>query len=60
MHSQATTATFPRAVVISKMFQLVAAFLLGAGLIYGTGFSHISAVHNAAHDVRHSTDFPCH
>jgi cobalt transporter subunit CbtB len=24
------------------------------------GFSHISAVHNAAHDVRHANAFPCH
>jgi len=24
------------------------------------GFSHITAVHNAAHDYRHSMGFPCH
>jgi cobalt transporter subunit CbtB len=24
------------------------------------GFSHIEAVHNAAHDYRHSMAFPCH
>jgi cobalt transporter subunit CbtB len=24
------------------------------------GFSHIGAVHNAAHDVRHANAFPCH
>ena len=24
------------------------------------GFSHIEAIHNAAHDVRHSLGFPCH
>jgi cobalt transporter subunit CbtB len=24
------------------------------------GFSHIDAVHNATHDVRHSMAFPCH
>ncbi|WP_205547668.1 CbtB domain-containing protein, partial [Pseudomonas carnis] len=23
-------------------------------------FSHIEAVHNAAHDTRHSAAFPCH
>lgn len=60
MHSQAITATHPRTLAISKGFQLFAAFLLGSALIYGTGFSHIPAVHNAAHDVRHSADFPCH
>jgi cobalt transporter subunit CbtB len=36
------------------------AALLGATLIWGVGFSHIMAIHNAAHDVRHSNGFPCH
>jgi cobalt transporter subunit CbtB len=36
------------------------AALLGAFLIFGVGFSHISAFHNAAHDTRHSNAFPCH
>ncbi|MDU1797584.1 MAG: CbtB-domain containing protein, partial [Pseudomonas aeruginosa] len=34
--------------------------LLGALLVYFAGFSHIDAVHNAAHDTRHSSGFPCH
>lgn len=34
--------------------------LLGAVLIWGVGFSHSAAFHNAAHDVRHSNAFPCH
>jgi cobalt transporter subunit CbtB len=29
-------------------------------MIWGVGFSHIAAAHNAAHDVRHSNGFPCH
>jgi cobalt transporter subunit CbtB len=36
------------------------AALLGAFLIWGVGFSHIDVLHNAAHDTRHSTGFPCH
>jgi len=36
------------------------AALLGAFLIWGVGFSHLSAFHNAAHDTRHSNAFPCH
>lgn len=36
------------------------AALLGCFLVWGVGFSHISALHNAAHDTRHSTAFPCH
>lgn len=34
--------------------------LLGAALIYFAGFSHLEALHNAAHDTRHSAAFPCH
>lgn len=36
------------------------AALLGALLIWGVGFSHVNAAHNAAHDTRHSNAFPCH
>ena len=36
------------------------AVLLGVFLIWGVGFAHISAFHNAAHDTRHSNAFPCH
>ena len=36
------------------------AALLGLFLIWGVGFSHVSALHNAAHDTRHSNAFPCH
>ena len=38
----------------------VAAMLLGASFIFMIGFSHIDVVHNAAHDTRHSSAFPCH
>jgi cobalt transporter subunit CbtB len=34
--------------------------LLGVVLVWGVGFSHIDAFHNAAHDTRHSNAFPCH
>jgi len=37
-----------------------AAALLGLVLLWGVGFSHIDAIHNAAHDTRHSNGFPCH
>ena len=36
------------------------AALLGLFLLWGVGFSHIPALHNAAHDTRHSLAFPCH
>jgi len=43
----------------SKLASL-AAIALGASFIFMIGFSHIDVVHNAAHDTRHSSAFPCH
>ena len=39
---------------------LLVAFGLGASLVFLVGFAHISVVHNAAHDTRHTMNFPCH
>jgi cobalt transporter subunit CbtB len=52
--STATELTTARAVPIFM------AALLGIFIVGGVGFSHIEAVHNAAHDYRHSMAFPCH
>ncbi len=43
-----------------RIVAAVSAAVLGAFLVYFAGFSHIEAVHNAAHDTRHSAAFPCH
>jgi cobalt transporter subunit CbtB len=52
-----TTATADH---IAILVPVVLAALLGAFLVFGTGFSALSAVHNAAHDARHAFAFPCH
>ncbi len=44
----------------SALLQTLLAAALGAVLVFGVGFSHIEALHNAAHDTRHSAAFPCH
>jgi cobalt transporter subunit CbtB len=44
----------------SAVVQAVLAMALGLFIVGFVGFSHISAVHNAAHDVRHANAFPCH
>jgi cobalt transporter subunit CbtB len=36
------------------------AFLLGMTLLWGVGFASDMALHNGAHDTRHSVGFPCH
>ncbi len=33
---------------------------VGLGLLFIVGFSPVSALHNAAHDTRHTAAFPCH
>ena len=38
---------------------LVAA-TLGLGLLFVSGFAPAAMLHNAAHDWRHSHNFPCH
>jgi len=46
--------------VANRALPVAMAALLGVFLIFGVGFSHASALHNATHDVRHSNAFPCH
>jgi cobalt transporter subunit CbtB len=42
------------------LLQTLLAAALGMVLLFGVGFSHLEALHNAAHDTRHSAAFPCH
>lgn len=63
MQTEATKPAGSRAVAaltLSRAIPIFAALLLGAFIVGGVGFSHIAAVHNAAHDYRHSMNFPCH
>ncbi|WP_219097221.1 CbtB-domain containing protein [Pseudomonas sp. UMAB-40] len=55
-HSSASTTT----TLSQRLIAAMCASILGACLVYFAGFSHIEAVHNAAHDTRHSSAFPCH
>jgi cobalt transporter subunit CbtB len=47
-------------VVWSDVGAAAAVFFVGVALILTVGFASIGAVHNAAHDARHSVSFPCH
>ena len=58
---QSQTAHLPDVTTdASVLVQAVMAMALGLFIVGVVGFSHISAIHNAAHDVRHSNGFPCH
>ncbi|ONH53204.1 cobalt transporter subunit CbtB [Pseudomonas cedrina] len=54
-HSASSTTTLSQ-----RLAAAIGASILGVCLVYFAGFSHIEAVHNAAHDTRHSAAFPCH
>ena len=43
-----------------RLYAGTGALLLGAALLFLAGFAPMPAVHNAAHDTRHSAAFPCH
>jgi cobalt transporter subunit CbtB len=44
----------------SRLIAGLAVFLVGLTFVVGVGFASDMAVHNGAHDYRHSMNFPCH
>jgi cobalt transporter subunit CbtB len=50
----------PPATLTQRRLIAVLGAVFGLFLIYGVGFAHPEAIHNAAHDSRHSFAFPCH
>ena len=55
-----TIAAAATRVTVSAPLQLAAAALLGGVVLFGVGFANAEALHNAAHDTRHASGFPCH
>ncbi len=51
------TSTQARSTVV---LQAMFAAIVGATLVFASGFAHSQTLHDAAHDMRHSTGFPCH
>ncbi|WP_298936745.1 CbtB domain-containing protein [uncultured Ruegeria sp.] len=56
MTTQTLKASASRAGLIPAVFAVV----LGLGIVTLAGHVQASALHDAAHDVRHATGFPCH
>ncbi len=44
----------------STVLPAIAAMVLGLGIVTLAGHVQAAALHDAAHDVRHATGFPCH
>jgi cobalt transporter subunit CbtB len=55
-----TNAITRPAALKDKLLPALMACGLGAVLLFGAGFASMEALHNAAHDSRHSAGFPCH
>jgi len=43
-----------------RMAAGLSALFLGSFIIFGVGMASDARLHNAAHDTRHATGFPCH
>lgn len=60
MSNASTSSQGSAALAPARVVPIVSALLLGVFVLAGAGFAATPAVHNAAHDQRHSIGFPCH
>ena len=56
------TKTTTQATVKSRtsVLMLASVAMMGVGMMFVAGHVQAAALHDAAHDVRHATGFPCH
>lgn len=55
-----TTATRASGTQSLSIANIVVVALAGAMLVFFAGLAQSETLHDAAHDVRHATGFPCH
>lgn len=60
MNTATQTASLPALTLSQRLLAGATALFLGLFLIGGVGFAGDMAIHNGAHDTRHSLGFPCH
>ena len=44
----------------SGLMSIVFVALIGAAIVFVAGHAQSATLHDAAHDMRHATGFPCH
>lgn len=54
------TRTDTRPASVTLAVPALATIALGLMMLFCVGFLQVSAVHNGAHDTRHTNGFPCH
>lgn len=57
MNTQSTVAVSSSK---SKLLPIIVCAFIGVAAIFVVGHVQAGALHDAAHDVRHATGFPCH
>lgn len=55
-----TTNSSVKATSSSALMAVLFVAVLGGALLFVTGHAQSGALHDAAHDTRHATGFPCH
>ncbi|MBO6868090.1 MAG: CbtB domain-containing protein [Pseudomonadota bacterium] len=55
-----TIATRSTATAQSGLMGIVLTAFLGMGIVFLAGHAQSATLHDAAHDIRHGTGFPCH
>ena len=58
--AQANGAVARRSRHPAAVWPVCVAVALGVALVYLVGFAGSHSIHSAAHDARHSLNFPCH
>ncbi|MCC7321802.1 MAG: CbtB-domain containing protein [Rubellimicrobium sp.] len=53
-----TTLSLPA--IRSTLVPVLMSALLGLGIVVAAGVAQSATLHDAAHDMRHATGFPCH
>jgi cobalt transporter subunit CbtB len=60
MNAQVQATSVASLSISQRLMAGVLALFLGLILVGGVGFASDMAIHNGAHDTRHSLGFPCH
>lgn len=60
MNATITTAAHSSAKASSGLVSIAFVTLIGATLLFVAGHAQSATLHDAAHDMRHATGFPCH
>lgn len=55
-----TTAIKTATVANTNILTIAFVALMGIGMVFIAGHAQSTALHDAAHDVRHAAGFPCH